>query len=91
MIELEKRLAIRRLEDAKQLLFWDLPMTTPKTDRIEQVTSGFMASTVLFSAIEFGLFTELAKPRWTPRKFKDGADFIRAGFTISSTRWWRSE
>jgi hypothetical protein len=36
-------------------------MTTPKTDRIEQVTFGFMASKVLFSAIEFGLFTELAK------------------------------
>jgi hypothetical protein len=48
MIELEKRLAIRRLEDAKQLFFWDLPMTTPKTDRIEQVTFGFMASKVLF-------------------------------------------
>src|SRR5713101_5456189 len=37
-------------------------MTTPlKADRIEQVAFGFMASKVLFSTIEFGLFTELAK------------------------------
>ncbi len=37
-------------------------MTTPlKADRIEQVAFGFMASNVLFSTIEFGLFTELAK------------------------------
>ena len=34
---------------------------TPSADRIEQVAIGFMASKVLFSAIEFGLFTELAK------------------------------
>jgi hypothetical protein len=33
----------------------------PGVDRIEQVAFGFMASKVLFSAIEFGLFTELAK------------------------------
>jgi hypothetical protein len=33
----------------------------PNPDRIEQVAFGFMASKVLFSAIEFGLFTELAK------------------------------
>ena len=33
----------------------------PKADRIEQVAFGFMASKVLFSAIELGLFTELAK------------------------------
>jgi O-methyltransferase/methyltransferase family protein len=33
----------------------------PSPDRIEQVAFGFMASKVLFSAIEFGLFTELAK------------------------------
>jgi hypothetical protein len=33
----------------------------PTADRIEQVAFGFMASKVLFSAIEFGLFTELAK------------------------------
>ena len=37
------------------------PSTTPSADRIEQVAFGFMASKVLFSAIEFGLFTELAK------------------------------
>lgn len=37
-------------------------MSTPPTaDKIEQVAFGFMASKVLFSAIEFGLFTELAK------------------------------
>ena len=35
--------------------------TIPNADRIEQVAFGFMASKVLFSAIEFGLFTELAK------------------------------
>jgi hypothetical protein len=35
--------------------------TAPSADRIEQVAFGFMASKVLFSAIEFGLFTELAK------------------------------
>lgn len=35
--------------------------TPPKPDRIQQITFGFMASKVLFSAIEFGLFTELAK------------------------------
>jgi 2-hydroxy-4-(methylsulfanyl)butanoate S-methyltransferase len=35
--------------------------TPPSADRIEQVAFGFMASKVLFSAIEFGLFTELAK------------------------------
>src|SRR5882757_9007427 len=33
----------------------------PNLDRIEQVAFGFMASKVLFSAIEFGLFTELTK------------------------------
>jgi O-methyltransferase/methyltransferase family protein len=33
----------------------------PNSDRIAQVSFGFMASKVLFSAIEFGLFTELAK------------------------------
>jgi hypothetical protein len=33
----------------------------PTADRIEQVAFGFMASKVLFSAIEFGLFSELAK------------------------------
>jgi O-methyltransferase domain/Dimerisation domain len=33
----------------------------PKADRIEQVAFGFMASKVLFCAIEFGVFTELAK------------------------------
>jgi len=35
--------------------------TPPNADRIEQVAFGFMASKVLFSAIEFGLFTELAR------------------------------
>jgi predicted DNA-binding transcriptional regulator len=35
--------------------------TALSADRIEQVAFGFMASKVLFSAIEFGLFTELAK------------------------------
>lgn len=35
--------------------------TPPRADGIEQVAFGFMASKVLFSAIEFGLFTELAK------------------------------
>ncbi len=35
--------------------------TLPSADRIEQVAFGFMASKVLFSAIELGLFTELAK------------------------------
>src|SRR5579863_4132809 len=35
--------------------------TLPNADRIEQVAFGFMASKVLFSAIELGLFTELAK------------------------------
>ena len=33
----------------------------PSAEWIEQVAFGFMASKVLFSAIEFGLFTELAK------------------------------
>src|SRR5438445_1379227 len=33
----------------------------PSADLIEQVAFGFMASKVLFSAIEFGLFSELAK------------------------------
>jgi O-methyltransferase domain/Dimerisation domain len=35
--------------------------TQPGADRIEQVAFGFMASKVLFGAIEFGVFTELAK------------------------------
>jgi methyltransferase family protein len=35
--------------------------TQPSVDRIEEVAFGFMASEVLFSAIEFGVFTELAK------------------------------
>ena len=35
--------------------------TPPSAEGIEQVAFGFMASKVLFSAIEFGLFTELAK------------------------------
>ena len=33
----------------------------PGADRIEQIAFGFMASKVLFSAIDFELFTELAK------------------------------
>lgn len=33
----------------------------PSADRIEQVAFGFIASKVLFSAPELGLFTELAK------------------------------
>src|SRR5262249_15146754 len=33
----------------------------PGADRIEQVAFGFMASKVLFSAIDFELFTQLAK------------------------------
>ena len=38
------------------------PMNTPPDAyRIEQIAFGFMASKVLFSAIELGLFTELAK------------------------------
>src|SRR5258708_14080774 len=37
--------------------------TQPSADRIEQVAFGFMASKVLFGAIEFGVFTELAKGR----------------------------
>jgi hypothetical protein len=37
-------------------------MSTPASaDQIERVAFGFMASKVLFAAIEFGLFTELAK------------------------------
>jgi O-methyltransferase/methyltransferase family protein len=36
-------------------------ITPPRADRIEQVALGFMASKVLFGAIEFGVFTELAK------------------------------
>src|SRR6266851_8652501 len=35
--------------------------TQAGADRIEQVAFGFMASKVLFAAIEFGVFTELAK------------------------------
>jgi O-methyltransferase domain/Dimerisation domain len=35
--------------------------TTPRPDQIQRLSFGFMASKVLFSAIEFGLFTELAK------------------------------
>jgi len=35
--------------------------TPPTADRIEQVAFGFMASKVLFSAIDFELFTTLAK------------------------------
>jgi O-methyltransferase domain/Dimerisation domain len=35
--------------------------TQPSADRIEQVAFGFMAAKVLFSALELGLFTELAK------------------------------
>ncbi len=35
--------------------------TSPSADRIQNLAYGFMASKVLFSAIEFGLFAELAK------------------------------
>jgi len=35
--------------------------TQPSADRIEQVAFGFMGAKVLFSALELGLFTELAK------------------------------
>lgn len=35
--------------------------TQPSAGRIEQVAFGFMASKVLFGAIEFGVFSELAK------------------------------
>jgi hypothetical protein len=35
--------------------------TVPSADQIEQIAFGFMASKVLFTAIEFRLFTELAK------------------------------
>jgi hypothetical protein len=36
-------------------------ITPPSADRIEQVALGFMASKVLFTALELGLFTQLAK------------------------------
>src|SRR5215472_7426849 len=52
-----------RLEGHKTLFVGGTPAMTaqPSADRIEHVAFGFMASKVLFSAIEFGLFTELAK------------------------------
>ena len=40
--------------------------TPPKPDRIQRLSFGFMASKVLFSAIEFGLFTELAEGPLNP-------------------------
>src|SRR6516162_1699825 len=63
-------------------------MSTPTgADRIEQVAFGFMASKVLFAAIEFGVFTELAKQpldgrtlterlRLHPRSMRDFLDAL---------------
>jgi hypothetical protein len=39
----------------------ELMSTQPGADRIERAAFGFMASKVLSTAIEFGLFTELVK------------------------------
>ena len=39
----------------------ELPMSEPKADHILQVGTGFWASKVLLSAVEMGLFTELAQ------------------------------
>ena len=63
--------------------------TQAGADRIEQVAFGFMASKVLFAAIEFGVFTELAKQpldgqalterlRLHPRSVRDFLDALVA-------------
>jgi hypothetical protein len=63
--------------------------TQAGAERIEQVAFGFMASKVLFAAIEFGVFTELAKQpldgqalterlRLHPRSVRDFLDALVA-------------
>jgi len=63
--------------------------TQAGADQIEQVAFGFMASKVLFAAIEFGVFTELAKQpldgqalterlRLHPRSVRDFLDALVA-------------
>jgi predicted transcriptional regulator len=44
--------------------------TPPSADHIEQVAFGFMASKVLFSAIDFELFTQLAKGPLEPEELR---------------------
>ena len=56
-----------------------------------QLGLGFWGSKTLLSAVELGLFTELARTaRSTPRRCASGSACTRAAPATSSTRWWRS-
>ena len=60
--------------------------TQAGADRIEQVAFGFMASKVLFGAIEFGVFTELAKQPLDGQALS-GWVCTHAALAISSMHW----
>ena len=59
-------------------------------DKILQTGLAFWPSKTLLSAIELGLFTELAaRPAGTRGASRRDCGFIRARRAISSIRWWR--
>ena len=64
----------------------------PTPDAIMQLGTGFWASKTLLSAVELGLFSELAKPGTARRRGAARASWAstRAAHATSSTRSWRS-
>ena len=58
-------------------------------DGIMQLGLGFWGAKTLLSAVELGLFTELASGPATPRRCRRGSACTRAAPATSSTPWWR--
>ncbi len=61
----------------------------PTPEQIMQIGLGFWASKTLLSAVEMGLFTELAKRPEGLEAVQGGWDCIRDRRAIFWTRWWR--
>ena len=59
----------------------------PTPQHILQIGLGFWPSKVLLSAVEMGLFTELARRPRTLKQLLDGWGCIRAAHEIFSTHW----
>jgi hypothetical protein len=65
-------------------------MNEPEPDQILQVGLGFWSSKALLSAVEMGLFTELAVHPEILKRCRDAWDYIPARRATSSMHWWRS-
>ena len=60
-----------------------------RPDHILQVGMGFLASKTVLSAIEMGLFTELANHSRSLETLQGRLGLHAAPHAISSIRWWR--